>query len=122
MKFTHFLNLSSQTLFVSLSLLPANTYAASAANIQVNHCTECGQVLIGAARVDFKGIAWTGREAVSGLNLNTVAQTFGFTGDSIYLSDTPPVGKNPWTFNSPRRVSISNPYFGDNMNHFFCAT
>ncbi len=119
MKFTNFLHLSSQTLFVSLSLLSSNTYAASAANIQVNHCSECGQVLIGAARLDFRGIYWTSYDAVSGLNLNTVAQTFGFTGDSLYLSDTPPIGKNPWTFNSPRRVSISNPYFGDNMNHFF---
>lgn len=117
------------TLPVSTFLLSSNTYAASAANIQVSHCLDkgnnnydCGQILVGAARIEFNAIRWTG-DTVGNLSLNTGEQAFGFTGDSLYPSDTRPAGiATTWAFESPRRVFIDNPYVGANMNYFFAPS
>jgi len=123
--FSNWLHIFRNTLlalFLTLPLL-SNTYAASSANIEVTHCiADCGKVLVGAARIDFNGIRWNTQETVANVTLEITGADYGFTGNSLYLSDMPPSFGTFWRFNSIKQVSIGGPPYGTTMNHFFAPS
>lgn len=99
-------------------LIFSDSYAASAANIQTQHCVQCGSIMLGAAHIDFNAIRWAGGDTPGVLRLTTPAESFGFTGTSLYLTD--PGRDNQWKFKSSSEVVVSNPNrFGSSIHHFF---
>ncbi|MEM7257845.1 MAG: PKD domain-containing protein [Pseudomonadota bacterium] len=80
--------------------------AQTANDIQVTHCTsDCGQVLVGAARVEPGSIQWTGAQVVDSFFLESADTAFAFTGASNYLTDA--FAFNTWTINPPSFAGMS---------------
>ncbi|GEM_PF-4050726 len=114
------------TFFLSLLLFYIQSSLANVPNLQVNLCGntvdnntyQCGQLLVGAAYIDFNAIQWQGGStAGDSLVLQISGQNFGFTGRSIYFGEQNP--NNEWIFNSLLSVSKYQPTTGNAINHFF---
>jgi hypothetical protein len=114
---------------ILLLLISPYLYAVGASGVGVTHCTtNCGKVLVGAARIDRASIQWQGAES-KGVHLYLAGSTafdplfgigiFGFTGSfdstgtpNANLMDYTSTLSNVWFFVSPSEVSISDPSSG----------
>lgn len=111
---------SLSTCCISLSLLSSNLYAA----VEINSCpniNSCnyGNVLVGAARIDFGGIRWIGDTVdLLELHIPSPSNAFGFTGCSFYSSGVE-CQNSAWVSTTPQAILISKPNNGDNINVYF---
>jgi len=83
--------------------------------IAISHCTDCGKVLAGSARIDHASIQWVGAESKDMQILLTTGNGFGFTGsfDSTGKPDASLLTYlgilNKWFFVSTSEVAIGEP-------------
>jgi len=107
---------------------------AVAADILYNHCIDCGNVLVGAAKVEFNKIRWVGNPLENGnvFEIQWNSYDFGFTGAADFqqqlepskLTYNPPVGQNQWLYKSYSSVSLSSiiPNQSPFMGFFFAPS
>lgn len=99
-----------------LSSLPGLQLNICNSNFE-NNVHDCGEVLVGAARVDFNALQWQGPISSGSLLLQIIGKGFGFTGNSVYLREPNP--NNNWLFVSLTNISKNTPSPGITFNHFF---
>ena len=75
-------------------------------DLDINHCSSCGPVLLGAAKLNLDSIRWNGSQRLDILAARTTARAFGFTGDSQYLSEEER-DANTWLFSTEQAYSMS---------------
>lgn len=91
--------------FFSVSAL--SVQAASVEDIRSDHCSDCGTIVVGGARIDAGTIQWIGSESPASLNLNSGNAAFGFTGSVAYQGEE--VTGNAWQFELSTRVVMGGP-------------
>ncbi|MCP4695519.1 MAG: hypothetical protein GY862_01535 [Gammaproteobacteria bacterium] len=85
--------------FLGLNFV-STVFAATDNDINITHCTQCGQQLVGGASIDFDSIQWIGEEG--GVILRTDHSgnpAFGFTGQPNYQTEYPV--NNVWILETP---------------------
>lgn len=105
------INLSRNGLLL-LVLLSSVSYA----DFEINHCYDCGNVLVGAAFFQPNVIKWETNGSSAAIILQA-SGTFGFSGDSTYLSEKAP---NKWRYKSTYYLVIDAGYYSSPpMGHYF---
>jgi hypothetical protein len=105
------INLSRNGLLL-LVLLSSVSYA----DFEINHCYDCGNVLVGAAFFQPNVIKWESN-GYSAAILLEAGGSFGFSGDSTYLSERYP---NKWFHRSTYDLAIDAGHFSTPpMGHYF---
>lgn len=101
-------NLPVSLLLAATGLFSSTAFAYTPEDIRAQHCSDCGSVLVGAARIDHKSIQWVGSSTVASLNATVNNGAYGFTGDMAY-QDTTTVPANTWLLESSIRSTIGGP-------------
>jgi hypothetical protein len=102
----------SRNWLLLLVLLSSVSYA----DFEINHCYDCGNVLVGAAFFQPNVIKWETNGSSAAIILQA-SGTFGFSGDSTYLSEKAP---NKWRYKSTYYLVIDAGYYSSPpMGHYF---
>jgi hypothetical protein len=100
--------------------------SVSYAELELNHCTpcgndcyDCGNVLVGAALLEPQAIKWKGNEYRTIIILEA-GGAFGFSGKSNYLSESKQ--QNMWIYKSTTHMTVEAAAFSSTtppMGHYF---
>ncbi len=94
--------MKKQLIWVALWMM-ALAWPSARAEFHILHCQECGNVLMGAARLELYSIYWTGNALSLSVSAN---QGFGLAGEVNYRTDT--VLPNRWNYDTASTYTIGN--------------
>lgn len=77
--------------------------AASLNDFRVEHCKNCGDVLVGAAKIEHGSVQWIGAQSAMSISI-AGGGSFGFTGDAKYRAEA--VVDNQWNFETATSFTI----------------
>jgi len=92
-------------LFSYLSI-SSQVYALNINDMHAEQCSNCGRLMLGAAKIQPNVFQWVGMSSVSSVSMKEAIPSFGFTGSSNYTGE--PIIKNKWGYGGSGSVGISS--------------